>query len=58
MKCLGGQHPHPEAHCTFHVGGHSRLPQRIELRQMGELTVHWRDILQFELEIAMAFPSL
>ena len=59
VKCLGGQHPHPEAHCTFHVGGHSCYSNdRNSYLNSGELTVHWRDIPQFELEIALAFPSL
>ena len=59
VKCLGGQHPHPEAHCTFHVGGHSCYSNdRNSYLNSGELTVHWRDIPQFELDIALAFPSL
>ena len=56
VKCLGGQHPHPEAHCTFHVGGHSCYSNDRPYLNAGELTALARHP-QFELVVWPFRPS-
>ena len=61
VRCLGGQGPvmHPEAMSNFHIGEHPWFSHnRDSYLNSGKLTVYWRDISQFQLEIAIAFPAI
>ena len=50
---------HPEAMSNFHIGEHPWFSHnRDSYLNSGKLTVYWRDISQFQLEIAIAFPAI